>query len=66
MLHCNHLEEGGIIHYHESVPDKLKFRRPIRRIKEAANEREVEILNKRIIKKYSPGVYHIVVDAFIK
>ena len=59
-------EEGGIIHYHESVPDKLKFRRPIRRIKEAAKHREVEILNKRIIKKYSPGVYHVVVDAFVK
>jgi tRNA wybutosine-synthesizing protein 2 len=58
--------EGGIIHYHESVPDKLKFIRPIRRIKEAANNREVEILNKRIIKKYSPGVYHVVVDAFVK
>jgi tRNA wybutosine-synthesizing protein 2 len=32
----------------------------------AAKNREVEILNKRIIKKYSPGVYHVVVDAFVK
>ncbi len=59
-------KEGGIIHYHESVPDKLKFMRPIHRIKEAAKHREVEILNKRIIKKYSPGVYHVVVDALVK
>jgi tRNA wybutosine-synthesizing protein 2 len=59
-------EEGGIIHYHESVPEKLKFRRPIHRIMKAAKNREVEILNKRIIKKYSPGVYHVVVDAFVK
>jgi tRNA wybutosine-synthesizing protein 2 len=63
------LKEGGIIHYHESVPDKLKFTRPVDRINEAAiaSGREmVEILNKRIIKPYSPGVYHVVVDAIIK
>jgi tRNA wybutosine-synthesizing protein 2 len=59
-------DEGGIIHYHESVPDKLKFIRPVDRIKEAADGRKVEVLNKRIIKKYSPGVYHVVVDAQIK
>lgn len=59
------IKPGGIIHYHESVPDKLKFERPPGRIIEAANGRYVEILNKRIIKKYSPGVYHVVVDAII-
>ena len=63
------LKEGGIIHYHESVHDKLKFIRPVDRINEAAMaaDRElVEIVNKRIIKPYSPGVYHVVVDAKIK
>jgi tRNA wybutosine-synthesizing protein 2 len=59
-------EEGGIIHYHESVPDKLKFKRPVERIKKAAKGFEVEILNKRVIKMYSPGVYHVVVDAWVK
>lgn len=59
-------EDGGVIHYHESVPDKLKFIRPVDRIKEAADGREVKILKKRIIKKYSPGVYHVVVDALIR
>jgi tRNA wybutosine-synthesizing protein 2 len=59
-------EEGGIIHYHESVPDKLKFKRPVERIKEAAKGFEVEILNRRVIKMYSPGVYHVVVDARVK
>lgn len=58
--------QGGIIHYHESVPDKLKFIRPVQRIKEAAKDQEVEILNQRIIKKYSPGVYHVVVDAWVE
>jgi tRNA wybutosine-synthesizing protein 2 len=64
----NVLKKGGIIHYHESVPDKLKFIRPVERIEKAASdagEREVEIINRRIIKPYSPGVYHVVVDAVI-
>jgi tRNA wybutosine-synthesizing protein 2 len=60
------LKEGGIIHYHESVPDKLKFKRPIERIKEASNGFKVEILNQRVIKKYSPGVYHVVIDARVE
>lgn len=60
--------EGGIIHYHESVPDKIKFIRPVDRIKAAAaaaGKENVQILKKRIIKPYSPGVYHVVVDAKI-
>ncbi len=63
------LKEGGIIHYHESVPDNLKFIRPIDRIRESAigaGRDLVEVTNKRIIKPYSPGVYHVVVDARIK
>jgi tRNA wybutosine-synthesizing protein 2 len=63
------LKEGGIIHYHESVPDKIKFIRPVDRINEAAmaaGRQMVEVVNKRIIKPYSPGVYHVVVDAKIK
>lgn len=60
------VKPGGIIHYHESVPDNLKFERPPQRIIDAAKGRDVEILNKRIIKKYSPGVYHVVIDALIE
>jgi tRNA wybutosine-synthesizing protein 2 len=63
------LKEGGIIHYHESVPDKIKFIRPVDRINEAAmaaGRQMVEVVNKRIIKPYSPGVYHVVIDAKIK
>jgi tRNA wybutosine-synthesizing protein 2 len=58
-------KEGGIIHYHEPVPEKLKFIRPIQRIKDAADGHEVEVMNQRVIKKYSPGVNHVVVDARI-
>jgi len=60
------VKPGGVIHYHESVPDKLKFKRPPQRIIDAADGRNVEILNKRIIKMYSPGVYHVVIDALIE
>ena len=62
----NIVKPGGIIHYHESVPDNLKFERPPQRIIDAAKGRDVKILNKRIIKKYSPGVYHVVIDALIE
>ncbi len=59
------LREGGILHYHETVPDRIKFKRPVERVKKAAAPRKVKVLNKRIIKKYSPGVWHIVIDAKI-
>ncbi|MCS7131851.1 MAG: class I SAM-dependent methyltransferase family protein [Hadesarchaea archaeon] len=55
---------GGIIHYHESVPSKLRFERPIKRII-SATRRRVEILNKRVVKRYAPGVDHVVVDVRI-
>ncbi|WP_409200489.1 class I SAM-dependent methyltransferase [Methanobrevibacter sp. DSM 116169] len=61
----NSLKKGGIIHYHETVPDKLIESRPFDRIKKIANDREVELINIQKIKKYSPGVSHIVVDARI-
>lgn len=57
--------EGGIVHYHESVPCGIGFERPIRRILEAAAGRKVEILEKRVVKSYSPGVDHVVIDARI-
>ena len=35
------LNSGGVLHYHETVPEKLMETRPINRIKELANDREV-------------------------
>ncbi|MCD7781786.1 MAG: class I SAM-dependent methyltransferase family protein [Methanosphaera sp.] len=60
----DYLKEDGIIHYHESTPEPLIYTRPIERVKAAAKKqgRSIEILNKRCIKKYSPGVHHTVVD----
>ena len=54
---------GGVIHYHESVPSGLRFERPIERILGAAAGRGVEVLGKRVVKRYAPGVDHVVVDA---
>lgn len=55
------LNKNGTIHYHETVPEKLIETRPISRIKQVT-DREVELLNIQKIKKYSPGVFHIVAD----
>lgn len=57
------LNEGGIIHYHETVPEKLMESRPIDRIVAQAGDREVELLKINKIKKYAPGVEHVVIDA---
>ena len=59
--------EGGILHYHETTPERLVFERPLNRIQKAALqlEKKVEIIQTRRIKKYSPGVWHVVVDAKI-
>ena len=59
------LNKGGIIHYHETVPDKLIETRPISRIRQAAGDRDVSLLDITKIKKYSPGVSHVVIDALI-
>ena len=61
----NSLNKGGIIHYNETVPEKLLETRPISRIKQAAGDRDVELLKINKIKKYAPGVEHVVIDALI-
>ncbi|MCC4770435.1 methyltransferase [Methanosarcina sp. DH2] len=60
-------KSGGVLHYHETVPENLARTRPEERIKKAAEPlgKKAEILATRRIKKYSPGVLHVVVDAQI-
>ena len=60
------LVPGGVLHFHEAVPEAVE-QRPAGRIVEAAEKlgRNVEIIEERRIKKYSPGVWHVVVDAKI-
>ena len=59
------LNEGGILHYHETVPEKLMNTRPIERIISEAGGHDVELLKINKVKKYSPGVWHVVIDALI-
>lgn len=59
------LNKGGILHYHETVPEKLINERPLERIIAQAGNRDVELLKINKIKRYAPGVEHIVVDARI-
>jgi tRNA wybutosine-synthesizing protein 2 len=61
------LKPGGVLHYHETVPICLTPARPIDRIKAAAGSlgRETEVISWHRVKKYSPGVWHVVIDARI-
>ncbi len=60
------LRDEGVIHYHESVPEKI-IDRPIKRIENACRKmgKRVKVLNFRKVKNYSPGVIHVVVDAYV-
>jgi tRNA wybutosine-synthesizing protein 2 len=61
------LKPGGILHYHETTPEKIMHERPRQYITAAATAegRKAEVLETIKIKKYSPGVWHVVVDAKI-
>ena len=60
------LDKEGVIHYHESVPEPV-MERPIIRLKKNAEllNKNIKILSYRKVKNYSPGVYHVVVDAYV-
>jgi len=62
------LKSGGILHYHDTVPVHLVPSRPTGQIRDEACKqgRLAEILDWHRIKKYSPGVWHVVVDARIE
>ena len=60
------LKSDGYVHYHETVPEVI-LERPIERVKRACEllGRNVKIEGFRKVKNYSPGVVHVVVDAYI-
>ncbi len=61
------LEGGGVVHYHEAVPESLLWERPRSRLERATDRagRTLEGLECRRVKSHSPGVVHVVVDARI-
>ena len=62
------LRPGGIVHVHAAVPHAEWPERPTDRIREIAAEhrRDVEILDRRVVKGYAAGVDHVVVDARVR
>lgn len=56
------LKTGGTLNYYEFSSD---YQTPVERIKEASEEREVRILEKRKVKSSSPGTWHMGIDARI-
>ena len=57
-------KDGAIIHYHNTVPERLMPEEPFRTFQETAKEYNygAELLESRIIKRYAPGVWHVVLD----
>lgn len=56
---------GGVIHYHETSPCKNGFERARRRILEIAKGWDVKFLESRVVKRYSPGINHVVIDVLV-
>ncbi|MBP1910962.1 tRNA(Phe) (4-demethylwyosine(37)-C(7)) aminocarboxypropyltransferase Taw2 [Thermococcus stetteri] len=57
-------KDEAIIHYHNTVPEKLRPEEPFATFKRIAREHgyEAEKLKELVIKRYAPGVWHVVVD----
>ncbi len=57
-------KDEAIIHYHNTVPERLMPREPFETFRRIAREHgyEAEKLNEFVIKRYAPGVWHVVVD----
>ncbi|WP_048148870.1 tRNA(Phe) (4-demethylwyosine(37)-C(7)) aminocarboxypropyltransferase Taw2 [Palaeococcus ferrophilus] len=57
-------KDGAVIHYHNTVPERLRPGEPFETFRRIAREHgyEAEKLNELVIKRYAPGVWHIVVD----
>ena len=57
-------KEEAVIHYHNTVPERLMPEEPFRTFWKIAREHgyEAERLKELVIKRYAPGVWHVVVD----
>lgn len=57
-------KDEAIIHYHNTVPERLMPAEPFETFRRVAKEHgyEAEKLNELVIKRYAPGVWHVVVD----
>lgn len=57
-------KDGAVIHYHNTVPERLRPGEPFETFRRIAREHgyEAEKLDELVIKRYAPGVWHVVVD----
>lgn len=57
-------KDEAIIHYHNTVPERLMPEEPFATFRRIAREYgyEAEKLKELVIKRYAPGVWHVVVD----
>ena len=57
-------KDEAVIHYHNTVPERLMPKEPFETFRRIAREHgyEAEKLNELVIKRYAPGVWHVVVD----
>ena len=57
-------KDEAIIHYHNTVPERLMPGEPFETFRRIAREHgyDAEKLDERIIKRYAPGIWHVVVD----
>ncbi len=62
------LRPGGVLHYHQTVPEKLYPKALEEDLAEAAKRagRSVRIERAARVKKYSPGMLHAVLDARVE
>jgi len=65
----NFLKEKGVIHFHNTYRKEGLWEAPINHLEKAAEEsgfRLEKVMRKAIVKHYSPGVEHVVIDASFK
>jgi len=54
---------SGTIHLHATVPTDDPWTEPVTALDSAAENRLLEVLDRRVVKSYAPGIDHVVVDA---
>lgn len=58
------LEPDGVLHFHAATPDAELWARPVERVETAAKaaDRSISVLDKRRVKTFAEGVYHVVLE----
>lgn len=62
------IKEGGVIHYYRIIPREEIWEKPVKEVREAAEDadKEVEILEKEVCGDYAPYIHRICLDFKVK